>query len=277
MIEAEHLTYAYEERRDPVLRDLSLHIQGGEYVALIGPNGCGKTTLLRHLNGLLTPSGGEVRVDGLSTRDSHALTEIRQRVGMIFQNPDNQIVGMTVEEDVSFGPGNLALPPGEIQRRVDRALETVGLRGYRKRTPHSLSGGEKQLVAIAGVLAMEPAYIAFDEPTVHLDPLARKRIHEVIGALHRGGVAVIHVTHNMDEVVGADRVLLMNDGEILLEDTPARVFAERERLRRLGLDIPLVSELMWRLRQMGADVRPDLLNLEEACREISSLIRARAA
>jgi biotin transport system ATP-binding protein len=277
MIRVENLLYRYDVQKVPVLQGLSLAIEEGEYVAVIGPNGCGKTTLIKHLNGLLLPTEGDVLVDGLNTRDSAALPEIRQNVGMIFQNPDNQIVGMTVEEDVAFGPGNLGLPPAEIGRRVEASLETVGMKAFAERPPHSLSGGEKQLVSIAGILAMNPHYIAFDEPTSHLDPFGQKRVLRVIKALNEQGITIIHITHDMDEIIGADRVIVMNEGSILLEETPPVVFTERERLKQLGLDVPRAAELLWRLRQLGADVRPDVLSLDDACREVFSLIKGKAS
>lgn len=277
MIKAEELSYRYDTHESPVLRGLSLTIRDGEYVAIIGPNGCGKTTLMRHLNGLLRPAKGDVWVDGLNTKDPDAVLEIRRKVGMIFQNPDNQIVGMTVEEDVSFGPGNLGLPPQEIRRRVEASLEAVGMRHYAERAPHSLSGGEKQLVSIAGVLAMNPRYIAFDEPTSHLDPLGKKRVLRVIKALNEQGITIIHITHDMDEIVDADRIIVMNGGGILQDDSPCALFTESETLKQLGLDVPKVTDFMWRLRRMGIDIRPDILSMDDACQEVFSLIRAKAS
>jgi energy-coupling factor transporter ATPase len=272
MIRARDISFSYARGQNPVLKGISLDIPEGGYVALIGPNACGKTSLLRHFDGLLIPDSGEVLVDGLTTRDPGALKKIRQRVGLVFQNPDTQIVGTTVEEDVSFGPGNLNLPSEEIQRRVETALETVGMERHAKRAPHTLSSGEKQLVAIAGVLAMNPRYIAFDEPTANLDPTARKRVLEVLKKLHREEITVIHVTHQMDEIVHADEVLVMSEGTIVGRGSPGEILPRVEWLQELGLDAPRVTELLWRLRLMGADVTPEALTLDDACENLYAAI-----
>lgn len=272
MITIKDLFFAYDREKAPVLQGIDLGIEAGSYVALVGPNGCGKTTLLRHLNGLLLPTRGTVLVDGLDTRDPKSLEKVRRRVGMIFQNPDNQIVGMTVEEDVAFGPGNLGLAPAEIRKRVQRSLETVGMAAYAKAPPHALSGGEKQLVAIAGVLAMDPCHIALDEPTSFLDPAGRKRVLDVIKTLNERGITVIHVSHDMNEITGADRVLVMDRGRIVLDGTPKDVFSRLQQLRELGLDVPVVTDLFWRLRRMGARVPPGVLSVEDACWALSAMI-----
>jgi len=272
MITAQHLVYRYDPKDMPVLDRVSLEIPEGQYVAVIGPNGCGKTTLVKHFNALLVPQEGEVLVDGLSTKDAKAHREIRRRVGMVFQNPDNQIVGMSVEEDVAFGPGNLGLAPAEIRGRVGVALETVGMLRLAKRAPHSLSGGEKRLVAIAGVLAMKPAYVVLDEPTSYLDPAGRERVLNVLWDLRQEGISVIHVTHSMEEIVDADRVIVISGGKILRDGAPRDVFRDADTLRAVGLSTPQVTELMWRLRAQGCEVRPDVLSVEEAFREISALV-----
>jgi len=272
MITAQHLVYSYDPKDMPVLDRVSLEIPEGQYVAVIGPNGCGKTTLVKHFNALLVPQEGEVLVDGLSTKDAKAHREIRRRVGMVFQNPDNQIVGMSVEEDVAFGPGNLGLAPAEIRGRVGVALETVGMLRLAKRAPHSLSGGEKRLVAIAGVLAMKPAYVVLDEPTSYLDPAGRERVLDVLWDLRQEGISVIHVTHSMEEIVDADRVIVISGGKILRDGAPRDVFRDADTLRAVGLSTPQVTELMWRLRAQGCEVRPDVLSVEEAFREISALV-----
>ena len=272
MIRTEKILFKYESTSRPVLRDISLKIEEGEYVTIMGANGCGKTTLIRHLNGLLTPWSGSVTVDGLSTSEPGALSEIRQRVGMVFQNPDSQIVGMSVEEDVAFGPGNIGLPPHEIRERVHNALERVGIGGLLKRNPHTLSSGEKQLLAIAGALAMRPRYLVLDEPTAYLDPSMTRQVLDVVRRLHNEGITVIHVTHDMDEIVGSQRVVVMNEGRIILDDSPTRVFNRVDILRPLGLGIPKVTELMRHLWRMGTDVRPDILTIDEACEEILSLL-----
>ena len=238
MIRVENLSYRYDRETPAVLAGIHLSIAEGTHVALLGPNGCGKTTLIKHLNALLYPTAGSVRVDGMVTTDPASVREIRRRVGMVFQNPDSQIVGMTVEEDVAFGPGNLALPPAEIRRRVDECLEAVGLKGFEQRGPHTLSGGEKRLLSIAGVLAMSPRYIAFDEPTAYLDPAARRRVLAIIGRLHREGMTIIHIAHEVRDISGADRIVVMDRGSIVIEGPPAEVFGRGDLLGPIGLDCP---------------------------------------
>ena len=276
MIQVTHLSHRFETVREPALSGLSAEIRDGARVAVIGPNGSGKTTFLRHLNGLLLPTEGDVVVDGLSTGTPRYLVDIRRRVGMVFQNPDNQIVGMTVEEDVAFGPGNLQLPPREIRVRVEEALAAVGLDGFEERSPHALSSGEKQLVALAGVLAMRPRHILLDEPTAYLDPAARRRVLEVLGRLHRSGLTVVHVTHNMDEIVEADEVLVLDRGRLAMAVPPADLFRRDEEIQRLGLDVPVVTRLMTRLRESGTPVRRDVFTLDQALEELLTLLGAAA-
>ena len=272
MIQVQNLFYTYEGDETPVLEGINVEIPRGIHLGLIGPNGCGKTTLARHLNGLLTASRGDVRVEGLNTKNASDLYRIRQLVGMVFQNPDNQIVGMTVEEDVAFGPGNLALPSTEIAHRVQEALAQVGLESFGNKAPHALSNGEKQLVCMAGVLAMKPRYIILDEPTAYLDPAGRKLVLDRVQKLHAQGITIIHITHHMDEIVRADRVLVMDRGRIILNEKPEAVFSQVTLLKELGLDVPEVTELMWRLRATGHPVRTDILTLEKACRELDSFL-----
>jgi biotin transport system ATP-binding protein len=238
MIRLEDLSYRYDSEAPYILRSLNLLFTEGSHTVLIGPNGCGKTTLIKHLNALLFPTSGSVTVDGMKTTDSSAIREIRRRVGMVFQNPECQIIGMTVEEDVAFGPGNLALPQSEIRRRVDDCLKMVGMSGLEKRVPHTLSGGEKRLLSIAGVLAMAPQYIAFDEPTAYLDQAGRLRVLSIIQRLHQEGIAIIHITHDLRDITGADRLVVMDRGGVLIEGPPAEVFSRSELLVSAGLDIP---------------------------------------
>ena len=246
------------------LDGVDLTIERGEFVALIGPNGSGKSTLVRHLNGLLLPTAGTVRVDGLSTTDPRHLWEIRQRVGMVFQNPDNQFVASTVEEDVAFGPENHAVPPEEIRQRVDEALTLVGLSDCHSRPPQMLSGGQRQLVAVAGALADRPAGIVLDEPTSMLDPPGRHRILETIHRLNRAeGITVVLVTQSMEDAATAQRVVAMHKGRIVAEGPPREVFRQSEQLQQIGLDLPAVAQMAGRLRAMGWALPPDLLTVDE--------------
>jgi biotin transport system ATP-binding protein len=264
MIEIENLTHRYDPSQPSALDGITLHLREGEYVALIGPNGCGKTTLARHLNGLILPASGRVSVDGMETRDRRRIAEIRRRVGMIFQNPENQIVGVTVEEDVAFGPGNLRLPPAEIRTLVDRALALVGLTSYESRQPHTLSGGEKQLLALAGILSMTPRYVILDEPTASLDPVSREKVLSIVASLNKTGIGIIHITHSMEDVTSADRVVVMDKGRIAADGTPSDVFRRVGWLKSLGLAPPRITELMWRLCGEGEESGPAVFTIEEA-------------
>ncbi|MBU0705464.1 MAG: energy-coupling factor transporter ATPase [Chloroflexi bacterium] len=251
------------------LQGVDLTVERGEFVALVGPNGSGKSTLARHLNGLLLPTAGQVWVDGLLTSDSRHLWQVRQRVGMVFQNPENQLVASTVEEDVAFGPENQALPPEEIRRRVDEALDIVGLQGYRTHPPQMLSGGQKQLVAIAGALATRPACILFDEPTSMLDPPNRRQVMETIQRLNvEESLTVVLITQSMDEAVAAGRVLVMHAGRIVMDGPPEEIFEEGERLRSLGLDLPPAVEIAQRLREQGMRLPTGLLTVETLARAL---------
>jgi energy-coupling factor transport system ATP-binding protein len=247
----------------PALQSIDLTIEPGEFVALIGPNGSGKSTLARHLNGLLLPTAGEVWVDGLLTADPHHLWEVRQRVGMVFQNPENQLVASTVEEDVAFGPENLMLPPSEIRRRVGEVLALLGLHDYRTHPPQMLSGGQKQLVAIAGVLAARPTCIVFDEPTSMLDPPSRQRILDAVRRLNADqGITVVLITQSMAEAAVAGRVLVMHEGRIVMDGPPWEVFEQGERLQALGLELPPAVEIARRLREQGVALPSGLLTVE---------------
>ncbi len=272
MIRVYNLTYTYEKGRSPAVKGLNLEIDEGEYIAIIGPNGCGKTTLIRHFNALLIPSVGEVQVAELNTRDSKSLLEIRRRVGMAFQNADNQIVGMSVEEDVAFGPGNLGLPAAEVRRRVDQALEMVGLTGLQTHSPHTLSGGQKQLLALAGLLAMEPKIIVLDEPTASLDPEGKKKVLTLLKTLNLQGIGIIHVTHSMEEAALASRILVMNQGEVVADGSPGDILRRVEWLKSLGLAPPQITELMWQLQQRGEDVGTSIFTVDAAVEEISNLL-----
>ncbi|MEN6463088.1 MAG: energy-coupling factor transporter ATPase [Syntrophomonas sp.] len=275
MLKVENLIFKYNDNDVFALDSINLNIEEGEYIAIIGPTGCGKTSLVKHFNALLFPISGDVWVDGLNTKDKHAVGEIRRRVGMVFQNPDNQIVSMTVEEDVSFGPGNLGLKTPEIRQRVDDALSRVGLSEYSGRAPGNLSGGQKQLLAIAGILAMNPKYVILDEPTSSLDPSARQKIFNVLKELNRQGITIIDITHNMDEIIYANRVIVMNKGSVAHDGETHDVLSRVEWLKSLGLNTPQVTELMWRLKQMGENVHTNILTIDQACIEIVSLINGR--
>ncbi len=271
MIHLDSVTYSYNGTGN-ILNGISIDIRPGEYIAVIGPNGSGKTTLLRHINGLLAPSSGGVTVENLDTKNQRTLPRVRQIAGMVFQNPDNQIVGMTVEEDVAFGPGNLGLPPAEIRRRVERSLARVGIQDLSLRTPSTLSNGEKQLVAVAGVLAMEPRYLLLDEATAYLDPAGKARILEVISELDREGITIVHVTHDMDEAVRARRVIVVAEGRVIMDDPPAEIFTRGEDLAALGLEIPAAAALAHRLRSAGLPLPPGILTMEDAAVEIIKLL-----
>ncbi len=250
MIEFKNVSFWYSpedsenDHPSPVLKDVSLNVSRGEFVVLLGRNGSGKSTLARHCNGLLLPKKGKVFVDGLDTSLPEQLWRLRQKVGLIFQNPDNQIIATSVEEDVAFGPENLGLPSVEIRRRVDEALAVVGMEQFSRKEPHLLSGGQKQRVAIAGVMAMHPEYLVLDEATSMLDPEGRQEILGVMSKL-RGKITVLHITHYIEEAVHADRVLVMDGGAIVARGTPRDIFSRREDLLRWGLDTPQITETAW--------------------------------
>ena len=264
-------TYQCTEGEQPlqVFEHLDLTVEQGTFVVILGHNGCGKSTLAKHFNAILLPSGGEILVYGMDTRQEEETIPIRKTVGMVFQNPDNQIVANVVEEDVAFALENLGVPPHEIRERVDAALKAVGMYEYRKHAPHLLSGGQKQRVAIAGVLAMRPRCVVLDEPTAMLDPVGRNEVVETIHELNdKFGVTVILITHHMREAVEADRVVVMNDGKVIADDTPKKVFSQVELLRSVGLTVPETTELMYDLNEKGWSLPLDALSVEECAQAI---------
>ena len=264
MIEVNHATFRYEGRETDAVKDVSLRVQKGEFLAILGRNGSGKSTLAKMLNALITPSSGEIRVCGLRVETEDDAYLVRQKCGMVFQNPDNQTVATIVEEDVAFGPENLGVAPEEIRSRVDWALETVGMSQQRKSAPHMLSGGQKQRVAIAGVIAMKPEIIVFDESTSMLDPVGRADILRVARQLNReNGVTVIWITHFLDEAAQADRVIVMTAGECAMEGSPREVFSKGDALRGYGLEAPEMTALAKRLRAAGIPVAADVMTVEE--------------
>ncbi|TCO74984.1 energy-coupling factor transporter ATPase [Marinisporobacter balticus] len=267
MIEIIDLVYEYrknEEEKVKALNEVSLNVKKGEFLAVIGHNGSGKSTMAKHMNALLLPSGGKVYVHGLDTLDESSLWNIRQSAGMVFQNPDNQIVATIVEEDVAFGLENLGVDPKEIRKRVKEALEAVGMIEFSKKGPHLLSGGQKQRIAIAGVIAMKPECIILDEPTAMLDPVGRKEVMDTVKKLNKEeGITIVHITHFMDEAVDADRVVVMEEGNVVLEGKPKEVFSQVEVLKDLGLDVPQVTELAYRLRKEGINIKEDILTVDE--------------
>ena len=278
-ISVEHLQYTYPGVDDTpgvaVFEDLNLRVEAGSFVAVLGSNGCGKSTLAKHFNSILLPSGGKVYVAGMDTSDEEKLIAIRKTVGMVFQNPDNQIVANVVEEDVAFAPENLGIASPVIRQRVDSALQLVGMYDYRKHAPHLLSGGQKQRVAIAGVIAMEPKCIVLDEPTAMLDPKGRVEVMETVKRLNRDkGITVVLITHHMDEAAQAQRVVVLHKGKVALDGTPGQVFSQVEKLHTLGLAAPETVELCCNLNQFGFSLPLDRLNTEECAQALYKELKA---
>ena len=278
IIETKDLRFSYsdaEEGVNPVVLDgVTLAIEEGTFVAVLGHNGSGKSTLAKHLNAILLPSGGAVYVSGMDTADEKLLLDIRRTVGMVFQNPDNQIVANVVEEDVAFAPENLGVPSEEIRQRVDNALKAVGMYQFREHAPHLLSGGQKQRIAIAGVIAMQPRCIVLDEPTAMLDPIGRADVLRTIKELNRSsGVTVVLITHHMDEAAQADRLVVMTKGKVIADGAPKEVFQDVEGLKAVGLTVPHTTELLWQLRQEGFDVPLDALSDEECAQVLFDLLQ----
>lgn len=275
---AENLQFSYsqgEGARISVFDGLNFQIAEGSFVAVLGRNGCGKSTLAKHFNAILLPEGGSVQVFGMDTRDENLLLDIRRTVGMVFQNPDNQMVANVVEEDVAFAPENLGVPTEEIRRRVDDALRAVGMYDYREHAPHLLSGGQKQRVAIAGVIAMQPRCIVLDEPTAMLDPHGREEVLSTIERLnHEKGITVVLITHHMTEAIRAQRVIVMDGGNILLDGTPKEVFPHVQALKDAGLSVPATTQLLYALRQEGQPLPLDALSIEECAQALCSWAKA---
>ena len=276
IIQARGLTFRYttaEGVAPTVLDHVDLDIEAGTFVAILGHNGSGKSTFAKHLNAILLPTAGKVYVDGMDTTDEDKLLDIRRTVGMVFQNPDNQIVASVVEEDVAFAPENLGVPSDEIRRRVDEALEAVGMTEYARHAPHLLSGGQKQRVAIAGVLAMRPRCIVLDEPTAMLDPVGRREVLDTVCRLQRElGMTVVLITHHMDEAARAQRLVVMDNGHVVMDGPPAQVFQNVVGLRRLGLEVPDSVSLLYELRQAGLDVPLDVLTCEDCAQALAHIL-----
>ena len=269
LIEIQNVSYAYEDAAVKALNNVSLTINDGEFVTVVGHNGSGKSTLAKHLNALLLPTEGKVLVDGMDTADEADTLSIRQRVGMVFQNPDNQLVTTIVEEDVAFGPENIGVPGNEIRTRVDRALAAVGMEKYAHSAPNMLSGGQKQRIAIAGMLAMQPKVLVLDEATAMLDPKGRRDIIDLVTKLHKeNGITVVMITQYMEEAIGADRVAVMSGGELILEGTPKDVFSQDELLHKHRLDVPVMQQLANRLNARGANLPKSILSVEEMAQAI---------
>lgn len=279
IIKFDNVSFAYELEDEGIVNavnDFSLEVPEGQFLAVLGHNGCGKSTVAKLINGILVPNKGKVTVEGMDTSDEEKTVDIRKTVGMVFQNPDNQIVATIVEDDVAFGPENLGVEPSEIRKAVDSALKAVGMYEFRKREPHRLSGGQKQRVAIAGVIAMNTKCIVMDEPTAMLDPQGRKEVMDTVMNLNREfGITVILITHYMDEAVKADRVIVMDGGRIAMDGTPKEVFRNVERMKKLGLDVPQATELAYRLRKKGFKLPEDILDENECAEAILKVLEVR--
>lgn len=271
IIQIKDLVFEYETENTPhrALDEINIDIYPGEFVAVLGHNGSGKSTLAKLLNGLIMPSQGDILIKGMNTKDEEKLWDIRKTCGMVFQNPDNQIIATLVEEDIAFGPENLGVPQPELSRRVDNALKVVEMEEYRKHAPHQLSGGQKQRIAIAGILAMEPDVLLMDEPTAMLDPEGRDEIMETVQKLQKEeDKTILLITHYMDEAIDADRVIVLEEGKIVMEGTPKQVFSQVSEMKRLDLDVPQVTELAWELKENGMNIDNEVLTTEELVRQL---------
>ena len=277
MIKTENLVFAYEDSADEVLSNINLNIEKGSFTAVLGHNGSGKSTLAKMFNAILLPSGGKAYVNGIDTSDEKRVFDIRRSAGMVFQNPDNQMVAAVVEDEVAFAPENLGVEPKEIRARVDECLKTVGMTKYAQSAPSKLSGGQKQRVAIASVLAMNPEILILDEPTAMLDPMGRKEVMRTVKRLNKEqGITVVLITHYMDEAAEADRVIVIDDGKIVTDGTPREVFSEVEKIKSLGLDVPQVTELAHELRALGVDIPRDTITADEAFDALISVLGGEA-
>lgn len=275
IIEVKNVTFEYDDadQKDTVLKNFSLNIGRGSFTVVLGHNGSGKSTLAKLLNGLYKATSGDILVDGISTSDEENEIEIKRRVGLVFQNPDNQLVASIVEEDVAFGPENLGHTPDVIRAEVDEALKAVDMYEFRKSTPHRLSGGQKQRIAIAGIIAMKPDCIVLDEPTAMLDPKGRAEIISTIKKLNReNGITIVLITHFMEEAVDADRVIVIDDGKIVADSTPKDIFSNIKLLKEVGLDVPQTTELLYRLKQGGMNITTDVISIEESAQKIYDAI-----
>lgn len=276
MIKCENIIFKYTSHEDGIetyaINGVDLTVKKGEFLVVLGHNGSGKSTLAKHMNALLLPTEGNVYVDGLNTNDENNLWDVRSKAGMVFQNPDNQMVATIVEEDVAFGPENLGVDPKEIRKRVDESLERVGMSEYKRHAPHLLSGGQKQRVAIAGILAMQPECIIFDEPTAMLDPIGRKDVLKTIKEINKEyGITIVLITHYMDEAAQADRIVVMDKGKLIMEGTPKKVFSQVELMKKIGLDVPQVTELSYELNKEGIKLDKEIINVDEMVEALCQL------
>ena len=263
----------YEDKTEKIAIDnVSMDVKEGEFLVILGQNGSGKSTIAKHMNALILPSGGKMFVDNLDTSNNSNLWDIRSKAGMVFQNPDNQLVATVVEEDVAFGPENLGVEPLEIRKRVDESLKSVGMYEYRKHAPHLLSGGQKQRIAIAGILAMMPKCIILDEPTAMLDPIGRKEVISTIKSINKNNkITIVLIIHYMDEAAQADRIIVMDNGKKNMEGTPREIFSQVEKMKKIGLDVPQVTELAYELNKEGVNISTDILNIDEMVSELCQL------
>ncbi|MBP1571547.1 MAG: energy-coupling factor transporter ATPase [Oscillospiraceae bacterium] len=274
MIKATNLWFGYSDEKEKALKGINFAAEKGEFIAVLGSNGCGKSTLAKHFNAILLPEKGEVMVEDMLTSDDEKLFDIRQKVGMVFQNPDNQIVATIVEEDVAFALENMGVEPDEIRRRIDEAMEKTGVYKFKDKAPHHLSGGQKQRVAIAGIIAMRPDYIVLDEPTAMLDPEGRRKVLKTIKSLNKEyGITVILITHYMDEAAQADRIVVMSNGNVVKEGTPKEIFSQVELVKSLSLDVPQTSEIAYELSKLGYNLSTEAISIDECAQQLYDFLK----